>query len=111
MGGRFTVEHVAGKLEARRARVERKRGDPARSPSKSKKKLLAQLAPWMEEDAAGNKPPLRMTDVEGHVKGAEQACATLSGGNGGGGGSRNSGGAKRSQATGGGDTNKRQRGA
>ena len=49
-----------------------------------------------------------MTDAEGHVKGAEQAWATLSGGSGGG-GSGNSGGAKRSQAPGGDGTNKRRR--
>ena len=90
--------------------VERKCGDPTRSPSKSKKELLAQLAPWMEEDAEGNKLPLRMTDVEEHVKGAEKAWATQSGGSGGG-GSGNSGGAKRSQTAGGDDTKKRQRGA
>ena len=67
VGGRFTVEHVAGELMARGVHVERKCGDPTRSPSKPKKELLAQLAPWMEEDAAGNKLLLRMTDVEGHV--------------------------------------------
>ena len=73
VGGRFFVEHVAGELEAHGVRVARKHGNPARSPSKGKKELLAQLAPWMEEDAAGSKLPLRMADVEGHVKGAEQA--------------------------------------
>ena len=108
VGGRFTVEHVAGELKARGVHVERKCKDPARSSSKSKKELLAQLAPWMEEDAAGNKLLLRMTDVEGHVKGAEQAWETLSGG---GGGSGHSGAAKRSQAPGGDGTNKRRRGA
>ena len=51
-----------------------------------------------------------MTDIEGHVKGAEQAWATLSSGRGGG-GSGNSGGAKRSKAPGGDGTNKRRRGA
>ena len=110
VGGRFTVEHVAGELMARGVHVERKCGDPTRSPSKSKKELLAQLAPWMEKDAAGNKLLLRMTDVEGHVKGAEQAWATLSSGRGGG-GSGNSGGAKRIKAPGGDGTNKRRRGA
>ena len=110
VGGRFTVEHVAGELMARGVHVERKCGDPTRSPSKPKKELFAQLAPWMEEDAEGNKLLLRMTDVEGHVKGAEQAWATLSSGRGGG-GSGNSGGAKRSKAPGGDGTNKRRRGA
>jgi len=106
VGGRFTVERVSGELDARGMRVARKHGNPARSPSKDKKELLAQLAPWMQEDAAGKKLPLRMTDVEGHVKGIEQAWATLSGSSSGG-GSGNSGGAKRSQAPGGDDTNKR----
>ena len=110
VGGRFTVEHVAGELMARGVHVERKCGDPTRSPSKPKKELLAQLAPWMEEDAEGNKLLLRMTDIEGHVKGAEQAWATLSSGRGGG-SSGNSGGAKRSKAPGGDGTNKRRRGA
>jgi hypothetical protein len=110
VGGRFTVEHVAGELMARGVHVERKCGDPTRSPSKPKKELLAQLAPWMEEDAEGNKLLLRMTDIEGHVKGAEQAWATLSSGRGGG-GSGNSGGAKRIKAPGGDGTNKRRRGA
>ena len=64
----------------------------------------------MEEDAEGNKLLLRMTDIEGHVKGAEQAWATLSSGHGGG-GSGNSGGAKRIKAPGGDGTNKRRRGA
>ena len=45
VGGRFTVEHVEGELKARGVCAERKRGDPARSPSKSKKELLAHLAP------------------------------------------------------------------
>ena len=81
---------------------------PVRSPSKSKKGVLAK---GMQEDAAGNKLPLRMTDVEGYVKGAEQAWAAPSGGGGGSGSSGNSGGAKRSQAPGGDGTNKRRRGA
>ena len=45
VGNRLTVEHIASELEARRVRVVRKHKNPARSPSKSKKELLAQLPP------------------------------------------------------------------
>ena len=61
----------------------------------------------MEENATGSKLPQRMAHVEGHLKGAEKAWATLSGGS----GSGNSGGAKHSQAAGGNDMEKCQRGA
>jgi hypothetical protein len=44
VGGRFTVEHVAGELKARGVHVERKCGDPTRSPSKSKKELVVRRA-------------------------------------------------------------------